>query len=229
MDLRFISQTALFRGCKEHETEELIRSMSCRTGTYGRGEPVFLAGETIASMGLVLRGTVRIENNDIWGNTSILSIVGAGEIFAEAYACVPDQPLMVDVVANEDCEILFLDAPGLFREKESTCPGHNILVRNLVAIQARKNLNLSRRIFHTSSKTIRGRLLSYFSQQVSLQGSQEIAIPFDRQQLADYLSVDRSALSKELGKMRRDGILEYRKNRFRIMGNPEEGGSFLKK
>lgn len=216
MDLQFISRTALFQGVGQQEIEELIRTMGCRTKRYARGEIVYPAGRTVTAIGLVLSGTVRIENNDIWGNTSILSIIGPGEIFAEAYACIPGQPLMVDVAANEDCEILFLDEAGLFGENESAGPGHGILVRNLVMIQARKNLNLSQRIFHTSAKTIRGRLMSYFSQQASIQNSQRITIPFDRQQLADYLSVDRSALSKELGKMKRDGILEYRKNQFWI-------------
>ena len=122
---------------------------------------------------------------------------------------------MVDAVANEDCEILFVNVPRLFMPCP-VCKSQNRLIQNLVIISARKNLQLSKRSLHTSPKTIRGRLLSYFSQQVSAQGSSKITIPFDRQQLADYLNLDRSALSKELGKMRKDGLIEYNKNTFEI-------------
>ena len=120
---------------------------------------------------------------------------------------------MVDVAAVQDTEVLFLDM-GLLLSGEG--PHHGILLRNLLTITARKNLALSRRIFYTSSKTIRGRLLSYLSDQAVLQNSPSFSIPFDRQQLADYLGVDRSALSNELGKMRRDGLLSARKSHFRL-------------
>ncbi len=128
--------------------------------------------------------------------------------------------MMVDAVANEDCDILFINIPRLFTPC-SLCGSQNRLIHNLVMISAAKNLQLSRRILHTSSKTIRGRLSSYFSQQITAQGSQKIVIPFDRQQLADYLNLDRSALSKELGKMRNDGLIEYNKNTFTIK-NPKD-------
>ena len=123
--------------------------------------------------------------------------------------------MMVDAVANEDCDILFVSVPRLFTPC-SVCSSQNRVIRNLVMISAGKNLQLSRHSLHTSPKTIRGRLSSYFSQQVSAQGSNRIVIPFDRQQLADYLNLDRSALSKELGKMRDDGLIEYKKNVFVI-------------
>ena len=117
--------------------------------------------------------------------------------------------------ANEDSDILFINVPGLF-SFGPLWESQNRLIQNLLMISAEKNLQLSRRSLHTSPKTIRGRLFSYFSQQVSAQGSSRITIPFDRQQLADYLNLDRSALSKELGKMKRDGLIAYHRNRFEI-------------
>lgn len=169
----------------------------------------------MTDIGLVLSGSVRIEHMDLWGNKTILDIIFACGIFAESYACIPNEPMMVDAVANEDCDILFINVPKLFTPC-SACVSQNRLIHNLVIISAEKNLQLSRRSLHTSPKTIRGRLSSYFSQQVSAQKSNKIIIPFDRQQLADYLNLDRSALSKELGKMRNDGLIEYRKNTFVI-------------
>lgn len=123
--------------------------------------------------------------------------------------------MMIDVVSNEDCEILFISIPKLFNPC-ITCPKQHRIIQNLVIICAQKNLQLSKRSLHTSPKTIRSRLLSYFSQQISEQGSNKIIIPFDRQKLAEYLNLERSALSKELGKMKKDGLIEYRKNIFEI-------------
>ena len=169
----------------------------------------------MTDIGLVLSGSVRIEHMDLWGNQSVLGITPTGSVFAESYACIPNEPMMVDAVANVDCDILFINIPRLFSPC-SICGNQNRLIQNLVIISAEKNLQLSRRSLHTSPKTIRGRLFSYFSQQVSAQGSNKIVIPFNRQQLADYLNLDRSALSKELGKMRKDGLIEYNKNTFVI-------------
>lgn len=193
----------------------MSKHLDFRTGTYKKGHVIFGVGSIVTDIGLVLSGSVRIEHTDLWGNKSILGIICAGGVFAESYACIPNEPMMVDAVANEDCDILFISVPKLFMPCP-VCDSQNKLIHNLVMISAGKNLLLSRRSLHTSPKTIRGRLFSYFSQQVSAQGSSKIVIPFDRQQLADYLNLDRSALSKELGKMRDDGLIEYNKNTFVI-------------
>lgn len=213
--MSFISKTALFRGCSEEDITNMAEYLDFRTNKYRKGDVILGAGSIVTDIGLVLSGSVRIEHSDLWGNKSILGITPAGGVFAESYACIPNEPMMVDAVANEDCNILFISVPKLFMPC-SVCESQNRLIQNLVMISARKNLQLSRRSLHTSPKTIRGRLLSYFSQQVSAQGSSKIVIPFDRQQLADYLNLDRSALSKELGKMKNDGLIEYKKNIFEI-------------
>ena len=213
--MSFISKTALFRGCSEEDITNMAEHLDFRTNKYRKGDVILGAGSIVTDIGLVLSGSVRIEHSDLWGNKSILGITPAGGVFAESYACIPNEPMMVDAVANEDCNILFISVPKLFMPC-SVCKNQNRLIQNLVMISARKNLQLSRRSLHTSPKTIRGRLLSYFSQQVSAQGSSKIVIPFDRQQLADYLNLDRSALSKELGKMKNDGLIEYKKNIFEI-------------
>lgn len=214
LDYELISRTTLFRGCSPVETENLLSGMQFFTKRYKKGAPVCHAGTPVSDVGIVLHGTVQIENNDLWGNKNILSLVQPGEVFAEAYACVPGEPMMVDVIAIEDCEILFLNVPRLFQLAASGRGEYAILIRNMTMISARKNLQLSRRILHTSSKKIRDRLLSYLSYQSELQGSRYIDIPLNRQQLADYLSLDRSALSKELGKMKQDGLLDYHRNSF---------------
>lgn len=129
---------------------------------------------------------------------------------------------MVSVVAADTAEILFLDISRVLHICSNTCVFHSKLIGNLLFISSQKNLNLSRRIFHTSSKSIRGRLLSYLSFQATQHGSCDFEIPFNRQQLADYLSVDRSAMSNELSKMQRDGLLSVKRNHFILAGiNPD--------
>jgi len=213
--LSFISKTALFQGCSDEDILSMTEHLKFRTNSYGKDHVIFSEGNIVTEIGLVLVGSVRIEHTDLWGNKSILGITPAGDVFAESYACIPKEPMMVDAVANENCEILFLSVPRLFMPCP-VCKNQNKLIQNLVIISARKNLQLSRHSLHTSPKTIRRRLFSYFSQQVSVQGSNKIVIPFSRQQLADYLNLDRSALSKELGKMKKDGLIEYNKNIFEI-------------
>lgn len=217
-----LSQTALFQGNTEEETEKMINCLQARKKKYKKGQLIYCAGDVVTAIGLVIYGSVFIENVDIWGNKTILDKAGPGQIFAETYACVPGEKLMVDVIAAEECEILFLDVGKMLKTCSSSCGFHQRLVKNLFFISARKNLNLSRKIFDTSSKTIRGRLLSYLSYQAVQKGSREFDIPFNRQQLADYLSVDRSAMSNELGKMQKEGLIQTNRNHFCILTSENE-------
>ena len=193
MDISFLNKSLLFRGILASEIAEMQTCLHFREKEYKKAEVIYHAGDPVRDIGLILRGSVSIEHDDIWGNKSILDTVGPGQIFGEAYACVPDFPLPISVVAAADCSVLFIGMADILHFCSKACSYHSKLIRNLLMIAAQKNLNLSRRIFHTSAKSIRGRLLSYLSFQATSQGSYSFPIPFNRQQLADYLSVDRSA------------------------------------
>ena len=220
MNISFLTKTVLFRGIEADELETLLDCLKAERKVYGKGETVYHAGDSVQALGMVLAGSVRIESDDVWGNKSILDQIGPGQVFAETYACLPGEPLMVDAVAAQRTEVLFLNTARLLRTCPSACAHHAALIRNLLAVTSQKNLALSRRIFHTSPKTIRGRLLSYLSAQALRENSRSFAIPFDRQQLADYLGVDRSALSAELGRMRAEGLIRFRKNEFELLREP---------
>lgn len=214
MDYNFLTKTPLFKGINEKEAEEVLKCLQTRQQNYKKNDIIFHAGKQVEAFGLVLYGSVTIENDDIWGNKSILDNIVAGQLFAETYACLSEEHLMVHVVALEDCSILFLNIKQLLNTCQTMCPYHSRLIYNLLSIMAQKNLNLTHKIFHTSPKSIRNRLLSYLSSQVIKEEKYQFEIPFNRQQLADYLNVDRSALSNELGKMKREGLIEYNKNTF---------------
>ena len=213
-----ISSLALFRGIPPEECGAMMALGCVRTADFEKGAVLFRTGDVTGEFGVLLSGEVHVESGDLWGNRVILHSIPAGHAFAETYALCGDV-MMVDAVAAEECEVLFVNisafsggAPGTVHEK---------LLRNLLTVSMRKNLSLSQRIFCTTPKTVRGRLLTYFSAQAARSGSLQFEIPFNRQQLADYLNLDRSALSKELCKMRDEGLLTFEKNRFALNELPE--------
>jgi len=214
-----IISAPLFRELLPEELDALSDAGFLRRKTFERHTVIFHAGEHVQEIGVVLRGTVHIENLDLWGTKSILSSISAGQAFAETYAFCGDA-LMVDAVAAEDCEVLFLHTAALSDARVDSAVRAKLL-RSLLAVSMRKNLSLSQRIFCTTPKTVRGRLLTYFSAQTAKAGKTEFDIPFNRQQMADYLNLDRSALSKELCKMRDEGLLAFEKNHFILKRLPD--------
>lgn len=211
-----LSDIQLFQGIEEKEIETLLQCLKAVKKEYKKGEIILSEGDTTELIGVVLKGMALIESSDIWGNNSILGSAGRGAVFAEAYACIPGEPLLISVTAAEDTAVLFLHVSKILTTCTSACVFHTKLVRNLLTVSANKNLQLSRRILHTGSKSIRGRLLSYFSECAKKAGKYSFQVPYSRQQLADYLGVDRSALCNELSKMQKDGLIQYEKNNFLI-------------
>lgn len=187
-----------------------------RESSYEKNAVIFHTGQMTEEIGVVVNGCIHIENIDLLGNKSILSDIAAGQVFAETYAFC-EEPLMVDVVAAADSTILFLNVKKMLLPQYNSYIWQTTMRNNLLISAMHKNLILSQRIFCTTSKTIRGRILTYLSAQALKQNNaRSFEIPFDRQQLADYLNVDRSALSKELGKMQEEGIITFRKNHFTL-------------
>ena len=153
--------------------------------------------------------------SDLWGNKSILSHVPEGHAFAETYALC-HEPMLVDAIASKDSEIAFVNTDILLSGQHHEKTWYFRMMNNLLHIFAQKNLVLSNRIFCTSAKTIRERLFTYFSNLSVKNGSKTFQVPFDRQQMADYLNLDRSALSKKVGKMRKEGLIDFHKNTFTL-------------
>lgn len=209
-----LSNTQLFRGIEETEVSSLLQCLSAVKRSYQKGEVILAEGAVTESLGVVLSGMAMISCSDVWGNNHILGNVAPGAVFAEVYACLPGEPLLISVSAAEDTTVLFMNVGRVLSTCTNACPFHTKLVRNLLTVCAQKSLQLSQRILHTSSKSIRGRLMSYFSECAKRSGSYSFRVPYNRQQLADYLSVDRSALCNELSKMQREGIISYERNQF---------------
>lgn len=215
-----LTQTSLFSGISQADLSNLLSCLAAVERRYSKGAVILAEGEPTQWMGLVLEGRAIISCADVWGKSSILGFAEPGAVFGEAYACVPGEALLISVCAAEETRVLFLNVGKLLTVCGNACPFHARLIRNLLSISAGKNLQLSRRIFHTTPKSIRGRLQSYFSECAKKSGSLTFTLPFNRQQLADYLGVDRSAMSSELSKMQRDGLIQVQGGTITMLPQP---------
>ena len=207
-------QIPIFMEITDAEWDEMVRFLCLREKKFKKNTIIFHQGDITEEMGIVIKGNVNIESVDVSGNVSLLGNAEAGDVFAETYAFC-EEPMMVEVSAAEDTNVLWLDVRWILTNTGSGW--QEKIQKNMLQISLRKNLILSQRIFCTTPKTIRERVLTYLTAQ-SLKADGEIfEIPFNRQQMAEYLNLDRSALSKELGKMKQEGILDFHKNMFRIL------------
>jgi len=206
----------------EQELLSILHCMDARVVTKARNEYIFRSGESTETMGLVLKGSVLVIQEDLWGHRNILDKVLPGDFFGESYAATPGSVLNISVVANEDSEILMLNVNRLLTGCHTACTHHTHLIRNLVSVLAGKVLLWDNKITHISKRTTREKLLSYLSSESIRQGKLSFDIPYDRQQLADYLSVERAAMSVELSKLKKEGVLDTERNHFVLYGAPEQ-------
>lgn len=219
-NIDIIGKCALFAGIEPENIAEMLNSMEARVITAAKNQVIISEGEPAKYMGLVLSGGVRIIREDYYGNRSIVAEVEPGELFAETVAAAGAEKMPVSAAASEDSEIMLIDCRRMLccGEKDMNSI-QSRLVRNLLRVVAEKNIKLNRKIEIISCRTTREKLMTYLMAEAKRRNSSEFEIPFDRQELADYLGVDRSAMSAEIARMRRDGIIENRKSRFRLLGH----------
>lgn len=215
--LPVLLHSPLFSGVSEKELIAMLDCLAATTADYAKNEFILRCGERPGAVGLVLNGSVYIIREDFWGNRNILAESGPGQLFAETYACAECATLGVSVVAAEPATALFLDMRRILTSCSSACAFHARLIRNLLSALAGKNLLMQEKLIHMSQRTTREKLLSYLSAEAQRQGGPGLEIPFNRQQLADYLSVDRSAMSNELSRMRAEGMIEFSRNHFVLL------------
>ncbi|MDD6484484.1 MAG: Crp/Fnr family transcriptional regulator [Clostridiales bacterium] len=214
--LKQLKQTTLFVGIDENEIENILLYLSAVKKNYSKGEYIFHTSQRISSAALLLEGSVHIQSEDYWGNLSILSKISKGDIFGESYAVSGDCALLNNAVAAKDSTVLFINLNRIFAADAFEQKFYPRLIENLFSLLARKNRFLAQKSAHMSQRTTRQKLLSYLSEQSIKHSSPSFDIPFNRQQLADFLAVDRSAMSKELCKMRDEGLLSFKKNHFHL-------------
>lgn len=212
-----LERCPLFDGIRMEDLRAMLGCIGGRTVSVTKGQAVFREGDPATHVGMVLTGAVRMVREDFYGNRSIVAHIGPAELFGETYACAGIPSLPTSVVADEDSQVLLMDCRRITTSCCNACAFHSRIIFNLLKLVAVKNLVFDQKIQVTSKRTTRDKLMTYLLDQAKLQGSNSFAIPFDRQELADYLEVDRSGLSAEISRLRRDGILESEKNHFILL------------
>ncbi len=215
--LPVLKRTKLFAGVSVDEIAAMLLCLRARLRTYKKGDFVFRMGDVINDITVLAEGCLHIQKDDYWGKRSILGQVAVGEMFGEAYLAPDSGVLLNDVVAVEDSAVILFDAKRVITTCSSACRFHTMVVQNLFFAISERNRWLVQKLDHISRRSTREKLVSYLSQEANRQGGSSFAIPYSRQQLADFLSVDRSAMSNELCKMRDEGLLEFKRNQFKLL------------
>ena len=214
--LPVIHSAKLFSGISVEELNAMLVCLKAEKREFPKDAFLLRTGDMADSIGFVLTGTVLIVQEDIWGNRNILSKAGPGQTFAVAYACAGGSRLNASVVAETQVIAMFMNVKRILDVCPSACSHHSLIIRNLLGELAEKNLQFNEKLTHIGQRTTRAKVMSYLSAQAQRLGTCEFDIPFSRQQFADYLGVERSGLSIELGKMKKDGVIDFHKSHFVI-------------
>ena len=212
-----LKKCILFEGIQEQELATMLHCLGAEVIRAEKNQTVFLEGEPAKDVGIVLTGMVQVEKMDYYGNRSIMTLIEPGYLFGEAFACAGLDTLPVSVTAACDSTVMLINCKRILNICGNACVFHNRLVKNLLRVMATKNLMLNQKIEFTSKKTTREKLMAYLMSQAKRYHASAFTIPYDRQALADYLGVERSAMSAELSRMRKEGLIEYQKNHFQLL------------
>ena len=215
--LSVLKKCPLFAKIAEEDLLPMLGCLGAQVTRYSKRETVLSEGEPFHCIGIVLSGSVQVLRVDFYGNRSIMTEINPGELFGESFACAGVQAIPVDVVANEAAEVMFVNCQRVMGACCNACRFHQQLIYNLMEVMARKNLMFHQKIEITSKRTTREKLIAYLLLQAKQQGRSRFEIPYDRQELADYLEVDRSGLSAEIGKLRKEGVLNSCRSWFELL------------
>lgn len=215
--INILKKSALFSGI---ETQDLLNMFKCllmNIKTYEKNSYIFTASQPLIDVGIILKGRVNIIQEDYWGNRNILTTLTTGDLFGETFACTNTNNNMFSIMTTEPSDIMFLNYQKITSPCQFACKFHTKIIQNMLLLIAQKNILLTTKIEHLSKKTTREKLLSYLSSEAIKQQNNTFTIPFNRQELADFLSVERSAMSAELSRMQKDKLIIYHKNNFTLL------------
>lgn len=215
--LPFLENCPLFDGISAADLTAMLGCLGARVTATKKDQVIFYEGNPATHVGIVLTGSAQILKEDFYGNRSIVGRVAAGELFGESFACAGVSALPVSVVAEQDSRIMLIDCRRITASCANACVFHSRMIFNLLRVTAAKNLVFHQKLDVISKRTTREKLMAYLMFQAKQSGSNRFTIPYDRQALADYLGVDRSAMSAELSKLRREGILECKRSYFKLL------------
>jgi len=217
-----LSACPLFEGIAGEELTAMMGCLGGKKEKIPKGEPVFLEGDPAWFVGVVLSGAVQVVRDDYYGNRSVMTVAEPGDMFAEAFSCAGMEKLPASAIALTDSQVMYMDCARVLHLCGNACPFHNRLVSNLLRALARKNLALSRKIQIMSHKTTRDKIMAYLLEQAKMRQSSQFTIPYDRQALADHLGVERSAMSAEISKLKKMGLIDTNGSWFHILQEKDQ-------
>ncbi len=212
---KILQYNPLFLNIPLENISSILACLHPQNKIYHKHDTIISTGQTISSIGIVIGGNVKVVKNDGSGNEILITEVFTNEIFAEALVCAGITKSPVSVIANSDCDILFFDYKKILTTCTGTCPSHTKLIENLLSAIAKKSIVLNQKIEIISKRTLREKILCFFEYQ--RKGTNQFSISMNREEMANYICADRSAMSAELSRMQQDGIIRYKKNFFEIL------------
>lgn len=215
--IEVINNTPLFSGIKNQNINSMLACLNSKIKKYDKNNLIFISEDNISSVGIILSGQAQIIKEDIMGNKTIITNLESGDIFGETFACAQITKIPVTILAVSSCSIMFIDYKKIITTCSSSCSFHNVLIKNMLKIIASKNILLNQKLNILSKRTIREKLMCYFLYEINYKKNKKFTISFSRHELADYLCIDRSAMSRELCKMRDEGLIIFDKNTFEIL------------
>lgn len=215
--IEILKKCTLFENIAENDLNAMLECLGGKFQYYNKNEIIIAEGEPAKYVGIVLEGEVQIVGNDYYGNRSIVANVEPSQLFGESFACAGVEAMPLDVIASKNAEVLLIDCRRITTSCCNACSFHSQMVFNLMKVMAVKNLMFHQKIEITSKRTTREKLMAYLYSQAKKNGSKSFSIPYDRQGLADFLEVERSGLSSEIGKLQREGVFENKKNYFKLL------------
>ena len=215
--LEILEKCPLFYGIGRDVLPKMLHCLGARVDFFDKKYTVMAEGNRARYIGIVLSGGLHVSAVDYDGNRIILSEVQPSQTFCEAFAASEVSELPFSVIADEPSFVMFIECSHILHTCSNSCGFHHQLIFNLMKDIATQNIALHQRIEITSGKTTREKLLKYLNVQSRRLGSNFFVIPFDRQELADYLGVDRSGLSNEISKLRDEGLIKCERNRFELI------------
>ncbi len=215
--LDIILNTPLFDNLTQDDAKDLLSCMNAHSETFPKESFIFLAGNVPSGIGIMLTGKAKIIKEDIYGNLSVIDSLEAGDIFGEVFACAMIDEIPVTVEADTECEVLLMDYQKVITSCSTNCVFHSMLIKNMLKILAQKNMFLNNKNDILTSRTTREKIMKFLENMAAQRDQLSFDIPFDRQELADFLGLNRSAMTREMLKMKEDGLIDFNKNHFKLL------------
>jgi CRP-like cAMP-binding protein len=217
LNYKILKKAKLFRGLSEQELEAVLKCLNAKAQKYVKNSIITLNGDNVKDVGVIMYGSVMIIKEDAAGRQNILAHLGEADTFGEVFACADIKKSPVTVTASADSEVLFVEYRRLITTCDSSCSFHTRIIQNMLQLIAQKSLELNKKIDYLIINSMRQKLVMYLLEQYAIHQKNSFEIPLNRNELADFLNVDRSAMSRELSRMRNDGLINFYKNRFTLI------------